>query len=555
LDTYLKQNEIWLDNVQGYWKEDLLSVQNNVDEIKDRFYKSLEFGTGGLRGIIGSGTNRMNIYTVRKTSYGLAQYVVSKNPNAKIAISYDSRKFSYEFAHAAAEVFASLGIKAYIFSTLNPTPLLSFAVRELKCDAGVMVTASHNPKEYNGYKVYGSDGCQLTLEASEEVLKKIEEIEDIFSIKTDSFENYLKDNKIEYISYEVYENFIDNVIKSSVSDGAPKNIKIVYTPLNGTGYIPVKDVLRRRGFDNVYIVPEQELPDGSFKTCPYPNPEAQEALSLAIKLADAKKADLILATDPDCDRLGIGIRHKGKIKLITGNEIGILLVDYLLSQRKRLGTLPQSPIIIKTIVSTDLIYDIAKDYNAQVIDVLTGFKFIGEKIGLLESKGEVDRFVFAFEESYGYLAGPYVRDKDGVVAAMLVAEMAEFYLNQDKTLVDRLEEIYEHYGYHTSVQKSLEFKGIEGSQEMNHKIDAIRNNPPSTLGKYEVKQFKDYLKGIDDLPASNVLSIIVEGAKVLIRPSGTEPKLKIYVLASSSTPSQVKTFSQELLSAAVKYFE
>ncbi|HEY8443737.1 MAG TPA: phospho-sugar mutase [Clostridia bacterium] len=555
MDTYLKQNEVWLNNVQGYWKEDLLSVQGNDEELKDRFYKSLEFGTGGLRGIIGSGTNRMNIYTVKKASFGLAQYVVSKNKNAKIAVSYDSRNFSYEFAHAAAEVFASFGIKVYIFSTLNPTPLLSFAVRELNCDAGVMVTASHNPKEYNGYKVYGPDGCQLTLEASEEVLKKIEAIEDIFSIQTDTFENYLKDNKIEYISSEVYLNFIGSVISRSVSDDAPKNIKLVYTPLNGTGYIPVKDVLRRRGFENVYIVPEQELPDGSFKTCPYPNPEAQEALTLAIKLADAKKADLILATDPDCDRLGVGVRHKGKIKLITGNEIGILLVDYLLSERKRLGTLPQNPIIIKTIVSTDLIYDIAKDYNAEVIDVLTGFKFIGEKIGLLESRGEVDRFVFAFEESYGYLAGPYVRDKDGVVAAMLVAEMADKYLSQGKTLVDRLEELYEHYGYHTSVQKSIEFKGIQGAQEMNQKIDAIRNNPPSALGKYDVKQFKDYLRGIDDLPASNVLSIIVDGAKVLIRPSGTEPKLKIYVLASSSTPSQVKTFSQELLTAAAKYFE
>lgn len=554
MDYISKQNEIWLNNVQGFWKEDLLSVQNNIEEIKDRFYKSLEFGTGGLRGIIGSGTNRMNIYTVRKASYGLAQYAVSKNKNAKIAISYDSRNFSYEFAHAAAEVFASFGIKVYIFSTLNSTPLLSFAVRELKCDAGVMVTASHNPKEYNGYKVYGPDGCQLTLEASEEVLKRIEAIEDIFAIKTDAFENYLKANTIEYISSEVYEKFVANVIKCSVSDGSKKDIKLVYTPLNGTGYIPVKDVLRRRGFENVYIVPEQELPDGNFKTCPYPNPEAQEALALAIKLADAKKADLILATDPDCDRLGVGVKHKGKIRLLTGNETGTLLADYLLSQRKNLGTLPKDPILIKTIVSTDIIYDIAKDYNAQVIDVLTGFKFIGEQIGLLESKGEADRFVFGFEESYGYLAGPYVRDKDGVVAAMLVAEMADYYLKQGKTLVDRLEEIYQKYGYHTSLQKSIEFKGMQGAQEMTQKIDAIRNNPPAALGKYEVKEFKDYLQGIDNLPKSNVLSIALKGAKVLIRPSGTEPKLKIYVLASSSTPSELKDFSQELLNSAVKYF-
>ncbi|HHW90138.1 MAG TPA: phospho-sugar mutase [Clostridiales bacterium] len=554
MDSIYKQNKVWLNKTEGYWKEDLIRVQDNPEEIKDRFYKSLDFGTGGLRGIIGSGTNRMNIYTVKKVSYGLGQYVVSKNSSPSIAISYDSRNFSYEFAHAAAEVFASLDIKVHIFSTLNPTPLLSFAVRELKCDAGVMVTASHNPKEYNGYKVYGSDGCQLTLEASEEVLKKINAIDDIFSIQTDTFENYLKSQKIEYISSEVYEKFMDNVIGCSVSDNAPKNIKIVYTPLNGAGYIPVKDILRRRGFENVYIVPEQELPDGNFKTCPYPNPEAQEALSLAIKLADAKKADLILATDPDCDRLGIGVRHKGKIRLITGNEIGILLADYLLSERKRQGTLPNSPIIIKTIVSTDLIYDIAQDYNGEVIDVLTGFKFIGEKLGELEAKNQLERFVFAFEESYGYMAGAYVRDKDGVVASMLVAEMAEHYLNQDKTLIDRLEEIYERYGYNTSLLKSIEFKGMEGTKEMNQKIDAIRNNPPSVLGKYEVKQFKDYLQGIDNLPASNVLSFVLDQAKVLIRPSGTEPKLKIYTLASSSTPSQLRSYSQELLNAITKYF-
>lgn len=554
MDNIYYQNEIWLKNAQGYWKEDLVSVQDNIEEIKDRFYKSLEFGTGGLRGIIGSGTNRMNIYTVKKASYGLAQYVVSKFDNSSIAISYDSRNFSYEFAHAAAEVFASFDIKVYIFSTLNPTPLLSFAVRELKCDAGIMVTASHNPKEYNGYKVYGEDGCQLTLKASEEVLKKINAIQDIFSIQTDTFENYLNSGKIEYISSDIYEKFIDNVIKCSVSNDTPKNLKLVYSPLNGTGYIPVTDVLRRRGFENVYIVPEQELPDGNFKTCPYPNPEAQETLSLAIKLADSKKADLVLATDPDCDRLGVGVRHKGKIKLITGNEIGILLVDYLLSERKRQGTLPQSPVIIKTIVSTDLIDEIAKDYNAQVFDVLTGFKFIGEKIGTIEAQGELDRFVFAFEESYGYMAGAYVRDKDGVVAAMLVAEMAEHYLNQDKTLIDRLEEIYQQYGFSSSLQKSLEFKGMQGIQEMNQKLNAIRNNPPSVLGKYDVKQFKDYLQGIDNLPKSNVISLILEDAKVLIRPSGTEPKLKIYVLASSTSPAQLKAYSQELLNAAAKYF-
>lgn len=554
MNDILHQNEIWLKNVSGYWKSDLESVQNNKDEITDRFYKSLEFGTGGLRGIIGSGTNRMNIYTVKKASLGLGQYIVANNNNSSIAISYDSRNFSYEFAHAAAEVFASLGIKVHIFSTLNPTPLLSFAVRYLKCDAGIMVTASHNPKIYNGYKVYGSDGCQLTLEASEDVLKRINAIEDIFAINTDSFENYLHSGKISYIDCNVYEKFMENVISCSVSDNKPKNIKVVYTPLNGTGYIPVTDILRRRGFQDISIVSEQELPDGNFETCPYPNPEAAEALNLAIKLADKKDADLILATDPDADRLGIGVRHKGKIKLMTGNEVGILLADYLLSEKKRLGTLPSNPFIIKTIVTTDLIYEIAKDYNAQVFDVLTGFKFIGEKIGIAEKQNQLDNFILGFEESYGYMAGAYVRDKDGVVASMLVAEMAEHYLNQQKTLVDRLNEIYEHYGYNSNILKSIEFKGMEGTKEMNEKIQAVRNNPPKFLGKYELKEFKDYQKGIEGLPSSNVLSLIVDGGKVLIRPSGTEPKLKIYVLCQAENPSKLKGFSEDLLNAALKYF-
>lgn len=555
MNDILKQNEIWLKNVEGYWKKDLESVQDNQNEITDRFYKSLEFGTGGLRGIIGSGTNRMNIYTVKKASLGLAQYIVANNQNPSIAISYDSRNFSYEFAHAAAEVFAFSGIKVYIFSTLNPTPLLSFAVRNLKCNAGVMVTASHNPKAYNGYKVYGSDGCQLTLEASEDVLNRINAIEDIFSIKTDTFENYLQSGKISYIDSNVYEEFIKNVISCSVAEEGTKDIKIVYTPLNGTGYIPVTDVLRRRGFQNVSVVPEQELPDGNFETCPYPNPEAAEALSLAIKLADKKDADLILATDPDSDRLGTGVRHKGKIRLLTGNEVGILLSDYLLSEKKRLGKLPAAPFIIKTIVTTDLIYEIAKDYNAKVYDVLTGFKFIGEKLGVIENQNGLDNFILAFEESYGYMAGPYVRDKDGVVAAMLVAEMAEHYLHQGKTLVDRLNEIYEQYGYNANVLKSLEFKGMEGIKEMNEKIDALRNNPPKSLDKYELIEFKDYQKGIEGLPPSNVLSLIVNGGKVLVRPSGTEPKLKIYVLCQADSPAKLKGFSEDLLNATLKFFE
>jgi phosphoglucomutase len=554
LNNIFEQNQLWLKHVKGFWKKDLEAAQNDENEIKDRFYKSLEFGTGGLRGIIGSGSNRMNIYTVKKASYGLGEYIVSNNDNPSIAISYDSRNFSYEFAHAAAEVFSSLKIKVHIFSTLNPTPLLSFAVRSLKCDAGIMVTASHNPKAYNGYKVYGSDGCQLTLEASEAVLQRIDAIQDIFSIKTDTFENYLNQGIINYIDSNVYESFMDNVISCSVSDNQPKDIKIVYTPLNGTGYIPVTDILRRRGFQNVNIVPEQELPDGNFETCPYPNPEAAETLALAIKLADKKNADLILATDPDCDRLGIGVRQKGKIKLLTGNEVGILLTDYLLSEKKRLGKLPSKPFIIKTIVTTDLIYEIAKDYNAKVYDVLTGFKFIGEKLGVIEKQNELDNFILAFEESYGYMAGAYVRDKDGVVAAMLVAEMAQHYLCQQKTLIDRLEEIYECYGYNANLLKSIEFKGMQGIKEMNEKIEAIRNNSPAALGKYEIKQFKDYQKGIEGLPSSNVLSLIVDGGKVLIRPSGTEPKLKIYVLCQAESPSRLKGFSEDLLNAALKYF-
>lgn len=554
MENILKQNEDWLKNSEGIWKQDLQSVQGNESEITDRFYKSLEFGTGGLRGIIGTGINRINIYTIRRVSQGLADYINNIKKDNSIAVSYDSRNFSYEFAVNAAQTFASRGIKVFLFSTLSPTPLLSYAVRYLKCDAGVMVTASHNPKEYNGYKVYGNDGCQLTLEASEAVLKNINNIDDYFSVHTDSFENYLKSGSIDFIGSDVYEKFMGEVINCSVSNQGEKAIKIVYTPLNGTGNLPVRDVLRRRGFSQVYTVSEQEMPDGNFTTCPYPNPEAAAALEYALKLADVKKAELVLATDPDCDRLGAAVRHNGKMKLLTGNEVGILLSDYLLSQKKIQGTLPLKPYIIKTIVTSDMIYDIAKDYNAEVGDVLTGFKFIGERLKLMEEEGWLDRFVLGFEESYGYMAGAYVRDKDGVVASMLVAEMAEYYMKQNKTLIDRLCELFEKYGYSESVVKSIEFKGMEGVLEMNKRLDFLRANPPKKLGDYEVIQIKDYLSGIEGLPSSNVLSLYVNSAKVLVRPSGTEPKLKIYVLAKAQTPAKLKAYTNELLTAIMKFF-
>lgn len=547
----MTEYNIWKTKAEGYWLKDLESL-SDIKEIEERFGSSLDFGTGGIRGIIGSGTNRMNIYTVRRASKGLANYLNQQKSNNSIVISYDSRNFSYEFAHSAAEVFAASGFKVYIFSTLTPTPMLSYAVRQLSCDAGIMITASHNPKEYNGYKAYGADGCQLNLEQSQAVVDCMNQITDYFSIKTNTFEHYLKTGKIEYVNNDVYESYMAKTAKASLMGTGNKNIKIIYTPLNGTGNIPVRDMLRRRGYNNVCVVAEQEMPDGNFTTCPYPNPESEEALALAFKLAEKEKADLIIATDPDCDRMGMAVRHKGKYRMLTGNEIGILMADYLLSRRKALGTLPENPCLMKTIVTTDLIYKIAADYNAYVYDFLTGFKFIGEQLTILENQNRTQDFILGFEESYGYLVGDNVRDKDGIVASMLAAEICEYYKSKEMTAYDALLKIYEKYGYSGSSQKSKEFVGIDAQAKMNNITQSLRTNPPKTLGKYEVKETKDYLNGIDGLPPSDVFAIIVENGKAIVRPSGTEPKLKLYIMASDSSPQKLSDKINEMQNEMLK---
>ena len=422
--------KLWLEKAveDGDLQTELKSIAGNENEINDRFYRSLEFGTGGLRGVIGAGTNRLNIYTIRRATQGLADYVNEAFKNPSVAIAYDSRIKSDVFAKNAAGVLAANGIKVYIYSELMPTPMLSFAVRELKCDAGIVITASHNPAKYNGYKVYGDDGCQMTLEAAEIVLNKINAVDMFDGVKIVQFEDGLANGMIEYIKDDVLEAYYNNVIAQGINVDlcATSGLKVVYTPLNGSGNKPVRNILNKIGIKDIVVVAEQENPDGNFTTCPYPNPEIKEALDLGLKLCEKEKPDLLLATDPDCDRVGIAVPSGDGYELFTGNEVGAMLLEYICSERTCRGTMPKNPVTVKTIVTTDLVKAIAKEYNVEVIEVLTGFKFIGEQIGFLEDKGEESRYIFGFEESYGYLAGTYVRDKDAVVASMLICEMAAF---------------------------------------------------------------------------------------------------------------------------------
>lgn len=523
--------------------EELANINGDVDAIQDRFYQNLEFGTGGLRGVIGAGTNRMNIYTVRKATQGLANYLNEKYEHPSIAISYDSRIKSDLFAKEVARVMAANGVTAYIYAQLMPTPCLSFAVRELKTQAGVMITASHNPAKYNGYKAYGDDGCQMTSDAANRVLELINKVDIFEGVKMVDFDTALAEGKIQYIKQDVIEAYYANVAAQSIDPDAIKkaNLKVVYTPLNGTGNIPVREILKRRGVENIVVVKEQELPDGNFPTCPFPNPEIAEALRLGLELCKEEKPDLLLATDPDADRVGIAVPDKdGNYVLISGNEDGAMMLQYICEGRTKLGTMPKDPIAVKTIVTTEIAAAIAKDYGVQIIDVLTGFKYIGEQIHLLEEKGEENRYIFGFEESYGYLAGTYVRDKDAVVASMLICEMAAFYKNQGKSLLDVLNGIYEKYGVYLHKQESFTCEGSAGMQRMNEIMDDLRNNPPQTIGGHKLVKFNDYGTQISldvvtgektpiDLPKSNVLSFFLsDNAQVVLRPSGTEPKIKAY---------------------------
>ncbi len=527
---------------------ELKAMEGNEELISDSFYRDLEFGTGGLRGVIGAGTNRLNVYTVGKATQGLAAYVNSVTKNGSVAIAYDSRIKSDVFAREAACVLAANGIKVYIYSELMPTPMLSFAVRELKCDAGIVLTASHNPSKYNGYKAYGPDGCQLTLEAAEYVLSIMNTVDTFDEVKTCDFDTAMAEGKIEYIKQEVIDAYLEKVKEQRVSPELDfSNFKVVYTPLHGTGNKPVRKILELIGIGNVTVVPEQELPDGNFPTAPYPNPEIRQAFERALLLAQSVKPDILLATDPDCDRVGIAIPVDGEYKLFSGNDVGALLLDYVIKRRTEAGTLPEKPVAVKTIVTSDLCARIAESYGVELVDVLTGFKFIGEQIGMLEEKGEADRYIFGFEESYGYLAGSYVRDKDGVVAAMLICEMTAYYKTKGKNLAEVLDEIYKKHGYYFCSQKSFTCEGQAGMEHIASIMEDLRTTNRGEIGGMKVVKKTDYktsvaydlVKGTETevtLPKSNVIAYLFEdNSSLIVRPSGTEPKIKLYLCATGKT--------------------
>lgn len=555
--------KLWCENAvdDEDLQRELKNIENDEDAINDSFYRELEFGTGGLRGVIGAGTNRMNIYTVRRATQGFADYINEAFDNPSVAVSYDSRIKSDVFAKAAAGVFAANGIKVHIYSELMPTPMLSFAVRALKCSAGVMVTASHNPSKYNGYKAYGSDGCQLSLSASEVVIQKVNKLDIFKDVKTVDFDKAVADGMIEYIGNDVIEDYYKNVLAQGINTKlvADSGLKVVYTPLNGTGNKPVRHILDVIGIKDVTVVPEQENPDGNFTTCPYPNPEIREALELGLKLCDKVKPDLLLATDPDCDRVGIAVPDEnGGYVLFTGNEVGAMLLEYICNQRTKLGTMPENPITVKTIVTTDIIKKIAAKYGVEVIEVLTGFKFIGEQIGLLEKKGEENRFVFGYEESYGYLAGSYVRDKDAVIASMLICEMAAYYRTQGISLLQARENMYKEYGVFVHTQHSFTFEGAAGMKKMSDIMTNLRNNVPEEIAGCKVIGFDDYQASVSKnietgaeteilLPKSNVLAFrLTDGAGVIIRPSGTEPKIKAYYTATGDSEDKAAALESKL---------
>ena len=546
--SYMEIYKEWLANpyFDEATKEELKAIEGSEKEIEDRFYTELEFGTAGLRGVIGAGVNRMNIYTVRKATQGLANYILKQNTDKKcVAIAFDSRRMSPEFADEAALCLAANGIKAYRFESLRPTPELSFAVRELNCIAGINITASHNPPEYNGYKVYWEDGAQITPPHDSGIMDEVKAVTDYATVKTMDKEAAKQAGLYEVIGAEVDDKYIAQLKKQvknpELIKEYQKDLTIVYTPLHGTGNIPARRVLKEIGFENVYVVPEQELPDGEFPTVSYPNPEAAEAFELALKLAKEKDADLVLATDPDADRLGVYVKDtkSGEYITLTGNMSGCLIGEYELSQIKEKSGIPEDGIFVKTIVSTNMADAIAKYYNVQLIECLTGFKYIGEQIKLFEQQ-DSHHYVFGLEESYGCLAGTYARDKDACVAVMMLCEVAAYYKLQGKTLWDAMLDMYEKYGYYKEGLATLTLKGIDGAKQIQDMMSSARSNPPKTLGGYEVLAVRDYKEDIrkdlksgetapTGLPSSNVLYYELENnAWCCIRPSGTEPKIKYY---------------------------
>lgn len=542
----------WLKAVKD---EELLSELKNMNEkeMEDSFYKDLSFGTGGLRGTIGAGSNRMNVYTVAKATQGLANYLNSHYKEPSVVIGFDSRIKSDVFANVAAEVFSANGILVNKWPTLLPVPTVSFATRFLHASAGVMITASHNPSKYNGYKVYGDDGCQITTEAAAEILAEINHVDIFNDVKRGAVA------EIKEISADVLTAFIEEVKGQSVLFGeeVDKDVAIVYSPLNGAGLVPVTRVLSEMGYNNVTVVEEQRNPDGNFPTCPYPNPEIKEALALGLEYCKKCNADLMLATDPDCDRVGIAVKDKnGDYQLLTGNEVGILLLDYICSQRVKYGKMPKNPVMVKTIVTMDLGELIAQHYDVETRNVLTGFKFIGEQIGLLEKDGQVDRYIFGFEESYGYLSGSYVRDKDGVDGAYLIAEMFSFYKTKGISLLDKLNELYSTYGFAHNTLQSYTFEGASGFTKMQEIMMKIREEGITEINGVKVVKSLDYLEGLDGLPKSDVLKYYFEdNASVVIRPSGTEPKLKTYISTCLSSKEESIKENKEFEEVLKKYFE
>lgn len=566
----LELYKLWCENANEDpdLQNELKSITDDMDAIRDRFYRNLEFGTGGLRGVIGAGTNRMNIYTVRHATQGLANYVNEEYSNPSVAIAYDSRIKSDIFAKNAASVLAANGIKVYIYNELMPTPMLSYAVRALKCQAGIVVTASHNPAKYNGYKVYGDDGCQITLKGAAAVLEKINELDVFNDIKISSFDDGLANGSISYIGEDIINSYFDSVLTQGINIDlcAESGLKVVYTPLNGTGNKPVRTILSKIGIKDVTVVEEQEMPDGNFTTCPYPNPEIREALELGLKKCEEVKPDLLLATDPDCDRVGIAVPSDNGYVLFSGNEVGAMLLEYICSERTKKGTMPKKPIAVKTIVTTDIVNEIGKAYNVEIIDVLTGFKFIGEQIGLLEKKGEEERYIFGFEESYGYLSGGYVRDKDAVNASMLICEMAAYYRTQGTTLLQARENLYKKYGVYYHSLHSFTFEGESGMIKMNNIMNTLRNDHLAEIAGLKVVRIDDYKLSISKdvltgassditLPKSDVLAFFLEGgAKVIVRPSGTEPKIKTYYTAKAPTYEEATALEAKLSDGFSKLF-
>lgn len=542
----------WLERVTD---AELLEGLKRMEEsaIEDAFYRDLAFGTGGLRGVIGAGSNRMNVYTVAKASQGLADYLAKRFSTPSAVIGYDSRLKSDVFARVTAGVLAANGVQVHFWPQLTPVPTVSFATRYLRASAGVMITASHNPAKYNGYKVYGADGCQVTVEAAAEILSEIEKLDLFDGVKRADFDACLHDGRIRLISDEVLAAFLETVKAQSVLFGeeARKDIAIVYSPLNGTGYVPVTRALKELGYARVTVVEEQRLPDGHFPTCPYPNPEIREAMALGITYAGRLGADLLMATDPDCDRVGVAVRdHSGGYVLLSGNETGLLLLDYLCAQRMKHGAMPADPVMIKTIVTTDMAERIAAHYGVKTINVLTGFKFIGEQIGRLEAQGRLNSYVFGFEESYGYLSGPYVRDKDGVGAACLICEMFSYYAARGVSLLDRLEQLYADYGYCLNTLHSYTYDGSAGFARMQAVMQGLRGGVAS-FGSRRVLRVLDYAGGLDGLPKSDVLKFILEGGCTLVvRPSGTEPKLKLYLSVSAQSREAAQEAEAELLRSA-----